>query len=89
MTRPTSHTDPSGLFGAIGTAVAAVIALLVAFGVALTSEQVAAILGVTAVAGPLWTAWAIRRHASSPQTVERERLDAYGHGRKAPRSEWE
>lgn len=80
MKRPTAHTDPSGLFGAVGTAAAAVLTLLVAFGVPLTADQSEAILGVVAVAGPLWTAWAIRRHAWAPRTVDVERTDAYSRG---------
>lgn len=75
MNLPTRTTDPSGLFGSIGTAVGALLALLVAFGVDLTQEQVTSILGVVAAVGPLVTAWAIRRYAWAPQSVENLRAE--------------
>lgn len=75
-----THTDPSGLFGTAGTLVAAVIALLVAFGVPLTPDQTQAILGVLAAAGPAVVAWRIRRHAYAPETVDDVRTAAYRSG---------
>lgn len=67
-----SDRDPSSLFGSIGAVVGAVIALLVAFGVVLTEDQTAAILGLVAVLSPIVTAYAIRRKAYSPATHFRE-----------------
>lgn len=66
-----TRTDPSALFGSIVTAIGAILALLVAFGVDLTETQREAILGTAVALGPLVTALLIRRHAYAPATVER------------------
>lgn len=54
--RPQPLLTAAGLQAAVG----AVIALLVAFGLKLTGEQTAAVLGVFAVLGPIVTAFATR-----------------------------
>lgn len=61
--------DPSAQGGTVGALVAAVIALLVAFGVPISSEQTVAVLGAVAVAGPPLTALLIRRRAWRPSSV--------------------
>jgi hypothetical protein len=61
--------DPSAQGGTVGALVAAFITLLVAFGVDLTADQTAAILGFVAVAAPLLTAALIRRRAWKPTSV--------------------
>jgi hypothetical protein len=66
--------DPSGSYGAIGTFVAAILSLLVAFGVNLDPAQQAAILGVVAAVGPAATALLIRTKAYAPPTV-RHRIE--------------
>ena len=68
---PTMRSDPSGVAGTAGAIVAAVVTLLVAFGVDLTPPQVQAILGLVAVAGPLVVAAVVRRHAWTPDSVAR------------------
>lgn len=68
MQTPTPDTDPSGYYGSFVTLIGALLALLVAFGVDLTDTQTAAILGVATAAGPLVTAWLIRRRAWAPDT---------------------
>lgn len=81
MELPTTDRDPSGLFGLAVTFAGSVLALLVAFGVELTEEQIAAILGVGTAGGPLLTAWLIRRKAWAPETHRREVEKAYEAGR--------
>lgn len=68
---PTSYTDPSTLFGSLVTFAGAVLALVVAFGLDLSAEQVERILAALAAAGPLVTAWLIRRKAYAPATVDK------------------
>jgi len=53
--------EPVISVGFLGAAAAAVLALLVAFGVDLTDEQQTAILGVVAVAAPIVVAVVTRR----------------------------
>lgn len=60
--------DPSGIFGSLSALVAALLVLLVAFGIDITEEQQAAILSVLAVLGPAVTAILIRFKAYSPAT---------------------
>jgi hypothetical protein len=85
--KPSAHTDPSGLFGIAGTVAAALIAFAIAFGVPLTAEQTEATLGLVAVAGPAWTAYAIRRHAFSPKAVEDATAMAHELGRSRGQQE--
>lgn len=53
----------------IGSAVAAVLTLLVAFGVDMTKEQTAAVLGLVAVAAPVVAGYVARRWAYAPATM--------------------
>jgi len=62
------YREPAAIIGAISTAVTAVLALLVAFGIDLTDGQQAAILGVIAGVGPVVTGILIRRTVYSPAT---------------------
>lgn len=79
---PTTQSDPSGLFGAVGTTAGAVLALLVVVGI-LDGETAEAILAVVVTIGPLVTAWAIRRHAFAPESVRgRENLIRADHARQ-------
>lgn len=61
--------EPAAVIGAVGTAVASVVALVVAFGVDLTGEQQAAILGVVAGVGPLVVGLLIRPKVSAVSTT--------------------
>lgn len=72
--------DPSALWGAVVALVGAVVALLVAFGVELTDQQVQAILGLFAAVGPLVTALLIRRTAWRPSSVRRAVAEAAARG---------
>lgn len=56
-----SQSEPVITVGSIGAIAAAVLALIVAFGVDLTDEQQTAILGVVAVAAPIIVAIVTRR----------------------------
>jgi hypothetical protein len=67
---PTS-SEPALAVGTVTAAAGAVLALLVAFGLNLTSAQTASILGVTTVAAPLVSAWFTRGRVYSPKTVAR------------------
>jgi len=53
--------EPAISIGAISAAVAAVLTLLVAFGIDVTEEQQTAILGVVAAVGPIVAGLLIRR----------------------------
>ncbi len=64
------NEQPAAIVGTITAAVAAVIALVVAFGIDLTPDQQAAILSVAAVAAPLIAALFIRRRVWSPASHE-------------------
>lgn len=57
--------EPAAVIGLVTTAVASVLAVLVAFGIDLTSEQQVAILGVVAGVGPIVAALLIRRKVSA------------------------
>lgn len=59
--------EPAITIGSISAGVAAVIALLIAFGVPLTDDQQVAILGVVAAVGPLVAAFLTRRFVSPVQ----------------------
>ena len=56
--------EPAITVGSVSAAVAAVLALLVAFGVPLDDAQQKAILGVVAAAGPIVAALITRRFVS-------------------------
>lgn len=66
-----TSTNPALTVGGVGSAVGAVITLLVAFGVDLSKEQVEAILGVVLVAGPVVLAAITRARVYAPATVAR------------------
>lgn len=68
MRIPTTQSDPSGLFGAIGTTVGALLMLGVVLGI-LDGDTAEAILAVVATLGPLAVAAGIRRHAYAPTSV--------------------
>ncbi len=61
--------EPAAVIGLVGTAVASVLALIVAFGVDLTAEQQAAILGVVAGVGPVIVGLLIRPRVSPVTTT--------------------
>ncbi|RCK68254.1 hypothetical protein DT076_16525 [Desertihabitans brevis] len=63
------NREPLFTVGGITAAVAAVLALLVAFGVPLTDDQQKAILGVVAALGPLAVALITRRYTAAWATV--------------------
>lgn len=71
---PTTQSDPSGLFGAIGTTVGALLALAVILGI-LDGETAEAILAVVVTLGPLAVAAGIRRHAWAPASVDAHELE--------------
>lgn len=64
-----THDDPSGLFAAIGGLAAAVLSLVAVFA-PIPPGLTEAVLGVIATGGAVWTAFAIRRHAYAPATVD-------------------
>lgn len=78
----TPQSDPAGLYGSLAAVLGAILALLTAFGVPLTQTQEEAILGLFVVAGPLVTAWLIRRKAWAPDSVESVTREAYQQGRE-------
>lgn len=84
MARQTNmQTEPAAIIGAIGTAVASVLTVLVAFGLDITEEQQTAILGVVASVGPLVVALLIRPKVVSPATADRAVAEAVGQHREA------
>lgn len=64
-------TEPLWTVGGITAAVTAILALFVAFGLELSEEQKAAILGVVAVAAPLIVSMVGRGRVYAPATVFR------------------
>lgn len=75
---PLTTTEPVISTATVTSAVTAVIALLVAFGLPLTDAQQVAILGVTAVVAPLVVIYARRWTVPSAQVVERTERQADG-----------
>ncbi len=63
--------EPLVTVGAVTAAASAALALVAAFGLNLTEDQRAAILGVVGVAAPFVVAWIGRRRVYSPATVAR------------------
>ena len=63
--------EPLVTTGTITAAVTAVIALIVAFGLPVSDDQQAAILGIVGVAAPLIVAFIGRSKVFSPRTVAR------------------
>lgn len=70
-------SEPARIIGLITGGVTAVIALLVAFGVDLTDEQQAAILGLVAAVAPVVAGYIIRNKVYAPDTVAKIRRSAY------------
>ncbi|WP_347042008.1 hypothetical protein [Brachybacterium nesterenkovii] len=68
---PLTTTEPVLSTATVTSAVTAVLALLVAFGLPITDGQTAAILGVVAVAAPLIVIYARRWTVPAAQVVER------------------
>lgn len=66
------RTEPAVATGTAAALVAAILALLVAFGVDLSPDQEKAILGVVAILGPLVSSWLIRRNVWSRASHEEE-----------------
>lgn len=64
------RTEPAVIVSTATAAVTAVIALLVAFGLNLTQEQTAAILGVVAVGAPVVAGALTRGKVYAPASVE-------------------
>lgn len=62
--------EPAQIIGYLTGAATAVIALLVAFGLDLTQEQQAAILGVVAVVAPVVAGLVIRSAVFSPNSAQ-------------------
>lgn len=69
---PAMKKEPAITIGTISAAVAAVLALLVAFGIPVTEEQQTAILGVVAALGPIVTGLIVRRKVSPAQGRSRD-----------------
>jgi hypothetical protein len=63
------NKEPAFILGAVGTAVASVMALLIAFGLDLTQDQQLAILRVIAGVGPLVLGLVIRLKVWAPANV--------------------
>jgi hypothetical protein len=61
--------EPAVIIGLVTAAIEALIALVVAFGVELTGEQVAAIMGFVAAAGAVIAALLTRARVYAPATV--------------------
>lgn len=64
------NQEPARIIASITAAVTAVIALLVAYGLDISQEQQAAILGVVAVVAPLIAGIIIRNNVYSPQSTQ-------------------
>lgn len=75
---PLTTTEPVISTATVTSAVTAILALLVAFGLPLTDGQTAAILGVAAVAAPLVVIVARRWTVPAAQVVERTERQADG-----------
>ena len=64
-------TEPAAIVGTVTAVVAAIIALLVAFGLDISQDKQVAILGVVTVVTPLIASLVIRGKVFAPATVER------------------
>lgn len=71
MQKMNLSTEPAQIIGWITGGAAALIALLVAFGVDIDEEQKTAILGVVAIAAPIVAGILIRGKVFSPQMTQR------------------
>ncbi|MDQ3540044.1 MAG: hypothetical protein M3440_05095 [Chloroflexota bacterium] len=74
------NTEPARLIASITGGVAALIALLVAFGVDLTEDQKTAILGIVAIAAPIIAGLFIRQNVYSTNSVKTISADQYNAG---------
>lgn len=63
------RTEPVITVGGIGAAAAAILALLVSFGIPVSDDQQNAILGVVAVLAPLVVAYVARRYVTANSNV--------------------
>lgn len=63
--------EPLVTVAAIAAVVAALLSVLVAFGIDLTRAQSTSILGAVGVIAPLVVAWPARGEVASPWTVEK------------------
>lgn len=72
----TKNTEPAITIGSISAAVAAIIAVAVAFGIPISEDQQIALLGVVAAVGPIVTAIITRRFVV-PTGAVAEELDGY------------
>lgn len=68
---PLTTSEPARIVGGTGAVVAAVLGLLVAFGVPITEDQKNAILTVALVLTPIITAELVRRRVWSPASLAR------------------
>lgn len=66
-----TNSEPARVVGGAGAVVAAVLGLLVAFGVPITEEQKNAILTVALLLAPIVTAELVRRRVWSPASLAR------------------
>lgn len=84
------RTEPSVIVGTITGAAAAVIAVLVAFGVPITDDQRTALLGLVAVLAPVIAAVIIRGKVYAPETVQRLVREAHPSPARTsvPRERW-
>ena len=78
MSPTTRKAEPAVKIGTISAAVAAVLYLLVVFGVPLTDEQQTAILAVVTVVGPLVAGVVIRRYVTPVRSGRRADLNLDG-----------
>ena len=74
-TAPLTAREPAIVIGTVTTAVTAVLALLVAFGIDLSQGQQVAILGVIAGVGPLVVAFLTRSKVAPIATVVAQQVD--------------
>lgn len=65
------QTEPAVIIGSITAVVTAILALLVAFGMDISPDQQAAILGMVAAVAPIVAAVFIRQRVFSPATTQR------------------
>lgn len=71
------QNEPSVIIGGIIGFAAALVSFLVAFGLGLSLEQQAAILGLVAVVAPVIAGGLIRYRVFAPDTVQRLTDEAY------------
>ena len=77
MNTTLTQRQPAIVVGTITTAVASILAVLVAFGIDFTQGQQVAILGVIAGAGPLVAAFVTRSQVAPMATVVAQAVDGH------------